>query len=523
MDRLACVDVAELPLQILLRRTPDWRDEPVVVVDEDRPQGVILWANERARQQRVVPGLRYATALSLVRGLRASVVPPEAVGAVVAALVRVLRQLTPNVEPSLEEPGIFWLDATGLALLHATLGAWAEAVCEALGAEGFHASVAVGFSRFGTYAAARSGSGVTVFEAAPREREAVARVPLSRLGLAPRARERLERLGVQTVGELVALPAAGLLKRYGEEIHGLYRLARGELFAPLTPAVMIAPAVARERLDDFAERDAHRLLFRLKRLLDGLAKVVGERQAVIAELRLRLRIEGGAGASSQQEHRFRPAAPTLDTPLLLDLVRLRLESADLGLGVVEVELSAQDVPATPEQLRLFALAPRRDQAAAERALARVRAELGDGAVGCYAERSGHLPKARFAWIPVERLRPPRRIPTPPARREVGEGARDERGAFVVERPQERSLVRRMLPRPEALPSRPQEFRNDGWQPRDARQGPIVAVWGPYVVSGGWWQAEVHREYAFARTLRGDVLWVFYDRRRRRWFEQGRVE
>jgi len=44
---------------------------------------------------------------------------------------------------------------------------------------------------------------------------------------------------------------------------------------------------------------------------------------------------------------------------------------------------------------------------------------------------------------------------------------------------------------------------------------------PYLVSGGWWRAEVHREYAFAQTLRGDILWVFYDRRRRRW-HQGRV-
>jgi protein ImuB len=44
------------------------------------------------------------------------------------------------------------------------------------------------------------------------------------------------------------------------------------------------------------------------------------------------------------------------------------------------------------------------------------------------------------------------------------------------------------------------------------------------VSGGWWNGRgVHREYHFAETGGGDVLWVFYDRPRRRWFLQGRVE
>jgi protein ImuB len=52
---------------------------------------------------------------------------------------------------------------------------------------------------------------------------------------------------------------------------------------------------------------------------------------------------------------------------------------------------------------------------------------------------------------------------------------------------------------------------------------VIRVLGPYVISGGWWAGDVHREYHFAETRRGDLLWVFYDRRRRRWFHHGRVE
>ena len=59
--------------------------------------------------------------------------------------------------------------------------------------------------------------------------------------------------------------------------------------------------------------------------------------------------------------------------------------------------------------------------------------------------------------------------------------------------------------------------------RDLKQGPVVRVLGPYVVSGGWWRKSVHREYHYAETQKGELLWVFYDRGQRRWFLQGRVE
>ena len=34
-ERWACVDVPALPLQWVIRQHPEWRDDPVVVVEED--------------------------------------------------------------------------------------------------------------------------------------------------------------------------------------------------------------------------------------------------------------------------------------------------------------------------------------------------------------------------------------------------------------------------------------------------------------------------------------------------------
>ena len=71
-------------------------------------------------------------------------------------------------------------------------------------------------------------------------------------------------------------------------------------------------------------------------------------------------------------------------------------------------------------------------------------------------------------------------------------------------------------------------RDDGWLVGGLEQGSVVRIEGPYVISGGWWMSpeiaeETHREYHYAETRRGDCLWLYFDRRRRRWFQHGAVE
>jgi hypothetical protein len=45
-----------------------------------------------------------------------------------------------------------------------------------------------------------------------------------------------------------------------------------------------------------------------------------------------------------------------------------------------------------------------------------------------------------------------------------------------------------------------------------------------VIEGGWWTGRpIHREYPFIETARGELLWIYHDRPRRRWFLQGQVE
>src|SRR5438128_2863828 len=156
MDRRACVDLPALALQLLVRAHPDWTKLPCAVVDADEPNGKLLWLNERAWRGGLRAGMRYASALALDGRLRAGVVPAAEIDAAIAAILETLRLHTPNVEPSQDEPGIFWLDANGLESLYTSVDAWAQSVARSIRAAGYDARLAVGFTRFGTCAHART-------------------------------------------------------------------------------------------------------------------------------------------------------------------------------------------------------------------------------------------------------------------------------------------------------------------------------------------------------------------------------
>ena len=217
MDRTACIDLPAFPLQLLLRRQPRWRAYPVAVVESDRPQARILWVNERARASRILPGMRYAAGLSLTGDLRAAEVPAKEIDGAVAELVERLRRHSPRVEPSRDDPGAFWLDASGLTRLYGSLDTWAGGVRAGLDRQGFTSVLAVGFGRFGAYAVAKAGRGLVVLRSPDEERAAVRRVPLDRLTLEPEARDTLHKLGVQSLGQFLDLPPEGIARRFDAE------------------------------------------------------------------------------------------------------------------------------------------------------------------------------------------------------------------------------------------------------------------------------------------------------------------
>ncbi|MFH1808759.1 MAG: DNA polymerase Y family protein [Pseudomonadota bacterium] len=492
--RLACVVVPALPLQILLRDHPDWSDLPCATVDQEQPQGRLVAINRRAREAGVLVGQRFAHALGICPGLRAGAVPSVQVQAAMQRLGELLRGFSPGVEPSAELPGVLWLDAGGLGQLYPSLTEWAGDIGSALTQAGWVARVAVGFSRFASFALASVGAAAAVPDSVQAERRAVHKIPLARLELAPRDRDALARLGVHSVGELLALPAGGLRGRFGAELHRLHHEAAGDPGKPLAPLPPEQPLRQELWLDE-AEDDRHRLLFYLKRLLHPLLDAAAARGLAVTELRLRLKLER---TDSPLRESLRPAQPTLDSTILSDLLRLWLERVALPCPVCELALRLEGVLADVKQLALFEHRPQRDLEAGERALARLRAELGEFAVVWAELREAHLPEAQVQWQPLTRLLPAQPDPHQPTQ-----------------------LVRALYDRPLALPPR-LRLSPDGWLLRGVAEGAVQRMVGPYLTTGGWWVREVVRAYHFAEMHRGQVLWLYEDRVRKRWFVHGEL-
>lgn len=534
MDRIACVDIPALPLQLLLRKHPSWGAGPVAVVDKDSPTGLIRHVNRAAAGQRVRTGMRYAAALSVARTLKADVVSEAAVREGVLEITTALQNFSPRVESpaagpeALRDPsrprkqgrskapeqaaggeGLFYLDASGLCPLYDTLFEWAQAVHAALQALTLHTRVAVGFTRFGALAAARSIGGVRVFADMEEERSHADRVPLERIGVAPKLRDTLEQLGVLTVGAFLSLPGSGVRDRLGDEAWALHRFATDRVFSPLVVAPLLEPVEERVRFD-LPVDDGQGLLFLASRMTGAVLDTLVGRAQAVRSLRLELRTEHG----TRLDIPIVPAIPTRDLAALRNLLVLRferlIEGGGLDGGVEELILHAEGAPVDREQARLFQENARRDLKAAARALARIQAAFGEDAVRRMVLTEGHLPEARY-----------RLESFPPAVFHAGASKviADTRRIDVLHPP----LVRRLLARVEVLNDPPRHGRDNGWLPLGPEAGPLVRMEGPFLISGGWWRSEVHREYHVAELQGGDLLWMYRDRTRRRYVLQGFVE
>ncbi|MFC2174203.1 DNA polymerase Y family protein, partial [Acidobacteriota bacterium] len=413
----------------------------------------------------------------------------------VAAVAHRLRYFTPYVEPSVDEAGVYWLDASGLDLLHGSLHQWAGLIRSNLGEADLKASVVVGFSRFGTYAMAKGKGGIIVLGTREEEKRLARQIPLELLAMNAGESEVLHKLKVRTVGAFIDLPAQGTHRRFGPVVHRLHRMASGSLEVPFHPERPEPPVTGSLSLDD-PETDLTRLMLIFERLLHPMIAILAQRKEALTVLQIRMKFDN----RGKRIETLMPAEPTLDAKQILDLVELRMQHVnELPDGIVKIILKAQGAKTTQGQMSLFAEKSRRDFSAANLALARIRAELGNGAVKKARLQEGHLPEATFTWENLDTMKTPK-----PGRIDNG------------------AMVRRLYPKPVPLPYRPRR-EPDGRMLLGIGKGRAVDDTGPFVISGGWWRKSIHREYHYVETDKGELLWVYYDRIRRRWFLQGRVE
>lgn len=491
-SRVACTDVAALPLQLVLREHPDWQSDPVVVVEDDRPMAIVLWVNQAARALRIFRGSRFNQAQALSAKLRAVHVPQAKIEAAINEIQALLLLFSPRVEPERRHPGLFFLDASGLGLLYPTIKAWAQKVQQALAQRSLTAAVVVGFQRYRTLAIARHRPTIVVLRTVQDEARLANEVPLTELDISPKLVTAMGVLGVNTLGDFLRLPASDLATRYGPEAAHVHAQASGTLWTPLQPESPVELLTAEIQLEP-PDDDLPRLLFRLKETLHGLV----ERLSVRCEAAIALELTVELDHQPTHHQRIETAAPTLDVMQLIELARLRLTSVQLAAAVTRIGVELQSTRVHPQQLALLLGAPQRDLEAAARALARIKAAFGDTSVTRAHLLDRHLPEASFCWEPIARVQRPC-LDAPPTMP---------------------PLVRQLYREPQPLPPIP-AHEPERWL---GAHGAVTAMHGPYRTSGGWWVRRVERDYYFIETKTTAILWVYYDRQQRRWYLHGIVD
>src|SRR5215213_1880177 len=227
--RIACVHVPDLPLQAVLRRNPEHRDEAVALAEAPGERARVLACTRRARQAGVRAGLLVSQARAVSSALLAPaplrVIPASSADseATAAALADLGYAFAPRVQAEGER---LFLEVGELSRMYP---AGEQAVAQTIAAQAARLGLLVRVGIASSKAVARVAAQTAELAVVPSADSELRRflaplaidtalaagVPAALAADARGARETLVRWGTRTLGAVAALPPAELGLRLG--------------------------------------------------------------------------------------------------------------------------------------------------------------------------------------------------------------------------------------------------------------------------------------------------------------------
>lgn len=380
----ACVYVADLPAQALLRLRPELRSQPVAILEGRAPLEFVCSLNRHARLAGAMPRMTRVEA-EHVTGLR---LLPRSLKTEAAARA-VVFECAANFAPQMEDVSgsaecACVLDIAGTERLFGPPEMLARRLRAALAGAGFRASVAVSSNFHAARLKSAATRGVTVI---PQGEEAAALAPLSisLLGLDEDAAETFTNWGIRTLGELARLPESDLVIRLGNRARQWRNLALG--IEPHTFQPVVADFILEEVCDlDTPVDRADSLLFLGARMIDCLAARAAAHTLALASLTVQMTLDGGG----VYRRVIRPAVPTIDRKFMLKLLQLEFAVHPPHAAVMQIAFSAEAGHISRVQLGLFT--PQTPEPSRlDVTIARLKAIAGEDRVGSPVLEDTHRP------------------------------------------------------------------------------------------------------------------------------------
>lgn len=452
------------------------------IIDGPPRQEKIHACTEAAAAFGVHPGQRLSAALALDGSLRLCARKPEAEQAALQRLAGWAQQFTPVV--IVQAPDGLLLDIGSCLAYFRGLPRLLQLVQQGLAELGYSVRTACAPSCHAAVWLARMGVQEPVHNEAGLPL-ALSPLPVSLLPLPVTQQEKLQLMGIDTLGQLLQLPRGGLARRFGNALPLL--LDQALALAPDPRPAFQAPAQFHSRLElTWAADSCADLLFVARRMLVELCGYLAGRSLGVQSITLLLEHENRS--TTRLPIGF--GKPGRNADALFAILRERLERFELSASVAAVALQADSLHELQGRMQdLFGDGGHDEDM--DLLHNRLRARLGDAAVCSVALEADHRPER--AWRRVE-------VGTAPSRKPVSPLPRVRRPAWL-------------LPAPERLPV----LRDRPWYGEALR-----CVGRPERIESGWWDGDaVVRDYFMARGLSsGRLFWVFQECKSQQWFMHG---
>ncbi|WLR95193.1 DUF6504 family protein [Shinella zoogloeoides] len=457
-------------------------DRRLVLVGKEGSRRIVTAVSRPAEQA----GLRVGMPLTKAHALLPDVLTMPADPAADAAALRrlalwALQHYAPIVAP--DPPDGLVIDTTGADHLHGGEARMLTGLVNRLGASGIFARAAIADSWGAAYAAARFHADPVCIIPPGAAGEAVAPLPIPGLRIAPETVTGLHVLGFATIGDVLAVPRAPLVLRFGPLLGRRLDQIEGRISEPVDPLrdpelatvrkVFGEPIGAPETIARYTAGLVHDLCHALEK------RGLGARRLDLLFHRV---------DNSLQAIRVGTARAVRDEKRLIRLLCDRIETIDPGFGIEIMDLTAT----LAEPLVL--------QQAASSLIEEEQADLA-GLVDVIANRIGAARLYRIA--PVESDVPERSFRRiPPLAPDVGTSWQEgwPRPARLLARPEPIEVMALLPDHP------PASFT---W--RGVRRL-VKRADGPERIFGEWWKRDAElaavRDYFQVEDAEGERFWLF---------------
>lgn len=495
--RVACAYIPNFPVRLLLKEKPDLAGKPVMITDTPDDRKIVFAVSEKAYKWGVREGMTPAQAKTTCPGLVIEPRDIENEERVSMNLLNALQNVGPKVE--VEEPGVYYLDTTGLTLLYKSERGLAEEIISSIRSKLFPVKVGIARNKFLARLAARlSEMSKYTIVTAGTERKFIEKLPARYIEMSDDVREKLADLGIETIGEMSKYNSNDMALRFGEEGSQLSLYSNADdlnLFSPDD----FAENISRRMLLTYTIVSKNQLLVHIDKLLGELLGKIAETGRATSKIQVRLRLES-------RDDLFLKA--TVDKPAVskkgfLRQIEKEISKIKLESGITEIAITIPEaVTQTSDQIDLTKKTFTKSDPLKDKTVANIP---NVDKLRLPKIENSFLPERTYSFTPVYshrknlKKKTPTRLSHPYSLNLIS-------GLRLLKEPIETKVIRsRGVPSSIAVENKKKKI---------ARQS------GPWRISGGWWEDDFDRLYYEVETSDRKIYLLYFDNIQSRWFIHG---